>query len=471
MQAVVPEEQGWLVALPLFISYVLLPIATAVAVLRHRLYDIEVIVNRAVAVGLATALVAVAYVLLVVVLGARLGPGDGGFWSSLLATAVVALAFQPLRSRVLRVADRLAYGADATPYDALAEFTRRLGETKDRRDLVPVVAHAAGTAVGGLQATARLSVPGGADQVATWPAGPAPTRPGPTVELPVRDGDDVLGSVTVVAPPGRAFRPQDTALLRDLVDSSVVAFRNARSSAELAARVTALDRSTRELAESRRRLVDAGDAERRRLERALSAEVFPHLAALPDELAELGAGHAVTAERIAPLVAATTDALEALRDITRGVFPTQLARTGLEAALLSLLGRTGAGRLTVEASAAGRRWEPRVEAAAYFCVAEAVRALTPPLLVVLSASEDEVRMLVTGGPGQELPLAHVRDRLEAGRWDRDRGRRGAGASRRAGAGRRSRPDPGVTAQQSCERDVARVQARTRSSGPKAAFER
>ena len=176
-------ERGWLVALPLFISYALLPLATAVAVLRHRLYDIEVIVNRAVAVGLATALVAVGYILLVVVIGSRVGPSDGGFWSSLLATAVVALAFQPLRGRVLQVADRIAYGADSTPYDSLADFSRRLGDSTDLRDLLPLVAHAAATAVGGRSATVRLCVQGGPDrsgELATWaPAWPSgtPRRP------------------------------------------------------------------------------------------------------------------------------------------------------------------------------------------------------------------------------------------------------------------------------------------------------
>jgi hypothetical protein len=414
MQAVVTEEQGWLVALPLFTSYALLPVATAVAVLRHRLYDIEVIVDRAVALALATGLVAVGYVLLVVVIGGRVGPGDGGVWQSLLATTVVALAFQPLRSRVLQVADRIAYGAGSSPYDALADFSRRLGDSADPRDLLPVVAHAAATAVGGLSATARLHLQGGPDRTASWPTGPAPARVGPQVELPVSDGAELLGSVTVVAAPGRTFRQQDTALLRDLVDSALVAFRSARLSAELADRVADLDRSTRELADSRRRLLDAGDAERRRLGQSLAAEVFVHLEPLPAALAALGASrHGVAPDRVDPLLAASTRALEALREITRGVFPTQLVRTGVDGALLSLLGRTGAGRLTVDPSAAGRRYDGRVEAAAYFCVAEAVRALAPPLRVTLRSSDDELSLVVTGGRGQELPLAHVRDRVEA----------------------------------------------------------
>ena len=78
--------------------------------------------------------------LVVVLVGLVVDGGTGGFWPSLLATAVVALAFQPLRRRVVRVADRLAFGAAAAPYEALADFSRRLGDSPDPSDLLPAVA-------------------------------------------------------------------------------------------------------------------------------------------------------------------------------------------------------------------------------------------------------------------------------------------------------------------------------------------
>ncbi len=169
MQAV-QGGQTLLAALPLFTAYLAFPVCTAVAVLRHRLFDIDLIVNRALVVTLATAVVAVGYVAAVVVLGAAIG--TGGFWPSLLATALVAMAFQPLRRWVVRVADRLAYGPAAAPYEALADFSRRLGESPDPTTLLSAVADAAGTAVGARAATARIPVPvpGAPDHVATWPA-------------------------------------------------------------------------------------------------------------------------------------------------------------------------------------------------------------------------------------------------------------------------------------------------------------
>ena len=107
-------------------------------------------------------------------------------------------------------------------------------------------------------------------------------------------------------------------------------------------------------------------------------------------------------------------AMESLREITRGVFPAQLARSGLPTALQSLFTRTGGSRrLTVDEHAEGQRFDPRVEAAAYFCVAEATRALDDPVHVALSAVDDELVVEVTGRDRSQLPLSHIRDRVEA----------------------------------------------------------
>src|SRR3954447_2931247 len=388
----------------LYIAYLSLPICIAVAVLRHRLLDIDVIVNRALVVFLATVLVSAAYVLLVVGLGSVVD-GHVGFWPSLLATALVALAFQPLRRWVVRVADRLAFGAAAEPYDALAEFTRRLGESPDPAALLPAVAEAAATAVGARRTTVRLALPFGADRFVTWPPG-SDTGSGPTTEIAVDDDDETLGSIRVEMPPGRPLRSGDTALLRDLADQAVVAFRNARLAAELTHRVAELDAHAHALEESRRRLITAGDAERSRLERAVTREVAPHLQSLPDQLEALATNvdAPVTAEQVQPLRAETEQALTALREITRGVYPAQLARTGLESALRSLLARIADTELTVDSDAAGPRSDPRVEAAAYFCVAETVRGLEGPIEVTLTRRDDEVRLRIAGRSPDELPL-------------------------------------------------------------------
>lgn len=421
------SEQTFLAATPLFAAYLAFPVCVAVAVLRHRLLDIDLIVNRALLLTIGSVLVGASYVVVVSLTGSAIGR-SAGFWPSLLATAVVAMAFQPLRSWVVRLADGLAYGAAATPYEALADFSRRLGESPDPSRLLPAVAEAAGTAVGARRVTVRLPVAGAPDEVGTWPpeapGGPARVDVAATagtgapaggmVELPVRDLGETLGTVTVEMRAGRDLRGRDTVLLSDLADQAGVAFRNARLSAELAHQVDQLARRTLQLAESRGRLISAADAERRRLERSIARDVVPHLEPLPGRLRTLGrAGvDAVDTRTVQPLVAATTAALEVLRETTRGVFPAQLARSGLEAALASLLARSRSGRLVV-AGAGVRRLGPRVEAAAYFCVAEAVRELDPPVEVTLDDDGERLRLAIRGRDLGHLSVDHARDRVEA----------------------------------------------------------
>ena len=137
--------------------------------LRHRLLEIDLIVNRALMVALAAGLAAIGYVVVVVVIGSAVGAGAGGLWPSLIATALVAMAFQPLRRRVVWLADRLAFGAAAAPYEALADFSRHLGDRPDPASLLPAVADAAAHAVNARRAVVSIRVEAGPDRVATWP--------------------------------------------------------------------------------------------------------------------------------------------------------------------------------------------------------------------------------------------------------------------------------------------------------------
>jgi hypothetical protein len=312
-------EQTWAASLPLFVSYLCLPILFAVAVLRYRLYDIDVIINRAVILTAATAFAGVGYIGLVVGVGALVGAQTSGFWLSLLATALVALAFQPLRSRVVRLANRLAYGPRAVPYEALSDFSRRLAETPASALLLPSVAEAAGRAVSAQRATAVLNVSGAGVESASWPdsKSDAPTQ----YEVSVQSGGEALGSITVSMPKGKPLRVVDERLLHDLADQTALAFRNAAMTAELAEHVKALDATTRELIASRGRIIEADDVGRSMLESAISREVLPHLYGLPARLNGLrvDAGHA-SLDELDQLVTQTNEALRSLRDLTRGVF-------------------------------------------------------------------------------------------------------------------------------------------------------
>ena len=407
-------RQTWAASLPLYVAYLLMPVLFAVAVLRYRLYDIEVIINRTVVVAVGTGFAAVGYTTLVVAVGKAVDRQTSGFWLSLLAFALVALAFQPLRRWVVRFANRLAYGSRAQPYEALSDFSDRLAETPAPDALLPAVADAAGRAVSARRARASLEVPGVATTSAEWGVDDAEGTDEHVVE--VRTAGTRLGTIEVWIPKGRRLRPSDVRLLTALSDQAAVAFRNAAMESQMAASVAELDQTTRELSASRSRIVEADDAARRTLEEAISREVLPRLVALPDRLvvARRAVALGEPANGIDLLVAATNDALESLRELTRGVFPTQLSRSGVEPALRSLLAGNGsASTLHVDASVSGRRFSPRVEAAVYFCCAEAARSASSLSSLELSVTGDDLVLEVAGVPAGEVDLQAIGDRVGA----------------------------------------------------------
>ena len=410
-------RQSWWTSVPLYVSYVLLVVSIAVAVLRYRLYEVEVIVSRAVVLAIATAFVAIGYVGLVVTLGRNVEDRTGGgFWLSLLATVVVALAFQPLRRRVLRVADRLAYGHRAAPYDALADFSRRIGRSPATGELLPTIAAAAGEAVHAQRAVVQLDGEGDAGLTATWPAatsGPGADAPDGGVVVPIEDASGLLGSIILTLPPGRNVRPLERRLLSDIAEQAALALRNIRLELELAARVHQLDRHTRELTASRNRIIGAADTERRRLESSIAVLVLPTMLRLRTDVARSATGGA-RAERIEECLELATEALESLRELTRGIYPTILTRSGLGSALSSHAARMGrAYAVRIESDAAGARFPAHVEASAYYCCVEMLEHEAGQTILSLSDDGRELVLSIQGVSLDALNRLAIIDRVEA----------------------------------------------------------
>jgi hypothetical protein len=273
---------GWVRVLPLQLSVIAVVAGAALAILRYRLYDIDVVVSRAILLTVSTVVVAAGYALLVVLVGNALPRVRDAFWPSLLATAAVALAFQPLRKRIVRFADRVVFGRRAAPYEALADFGRDLAQAPAVDDLLHNVAQAVAEATAARHVAAVLELPDGEETVATWPPGDGRAEPGAVFD--VTDGRERLGRVEVVMPPGRPLRPTEHELVERLLQQSALAVRNLRLETELAGDVADLDRQTAALVESRRRLVVARDEEKARFAAALRRTVLPHLEPLPDRL-------------------------------------------------------------------------------------------------------------------------------------------------------------------------------------------
>ena len=404
-------EQTWAAGLPLFLAYLCLPILFAVAVLRFRLFDIEVIVNRALLLGVGTFVAGAGYTAVVVLAGRLADNRTGRYSVSFVALVVVALGFQPLRQMVVRLANRVAFGPRAQPYEALAALSRALSVTPDDEELLPTIAEAAARSVGAFAARVVLAVPTEGQLSYTWPEG-AVMPADVDVSAPVADADGPLAVIELLARPGLPLGAAQERVLRDLAEQSASALRNVVMQRELAARIDELDRATADLTESRRRLIDAEDHARRQLEAAVRDDVLRRLSPLPARLAALAGRPFDAAARAAieEVLDSTGAAHDALRELTRGVFPTVLARSGLAAALRSGPEHTTAA-LDVDTSAEGR-FPSRVEAVAYAICVEAIRSAGPHTRMVVSVVGDSLRIVVQGA-SPDCDDAAWRDRAEA----------------------------------------------------------
>src|SRR5205823_7059497 len=120
------------------LSIPVLPVAVGIAIFRYRLYEIDVVINKTVVYATLAGFITAVYVAIVVGIGAAIGQGSQpNLGLSILATAVVALAFQPVRQRVQRLANRLVYGKRATPYEVLSEFSSRVATAAAAEEQLP----------------------------------------------------------------------------------------------------------------------------------------------------------------------------------------------------------------------------------------------------------------------------------------------------------------------------------------------
>ena len=405
--------------------------SVGVAIFRYRLYDIDVILSRAIVLGVLAAFVTIGYVVVVVAIGAVLlaigAPGSSLYWPSLVATTLVAVAFQPMRRHVLRLADELVYGNRAAPYEALATLIRQLADSPSPDALPARVAEATGRAIGVAGITVRLGTTGEASQMrdAAWSSSgsaPEPMPVGvPALVLPVLDMGEQVGSIEVTVPPGRALRAFERQLLEDVAAQAGVAFRNTLLEAELSARVEQGEAQSAELAASRRRLLGIEDEARERLADAIQRRVVPHLAAVDAELTASSPTEQYAPGQLEPLIGETERALEELRTVCRGVFPALLDRRGLVPALSPQLDLTHPHTLLDVDDSAHRRLDRAVEAAGYlFCVEVAPTERSS--VIKLRVDDDQLIAAVIGDTDWATEIGKTDGMTALAAWQHSRDR-------------------------------------------------
>jgi signal transduction histidine kinase len=382
-----------------------LPVAAGIAIFRYRLYDIDLIISRTLVYGSMAAFITAVYVAIAVGVGSVIGSGgQPNLALSIVATAIVAVGFQPVRGRVQRLANRLVYGTRATPYEVLSEFSERVAESPAAGDVLPRMARVLAEGTGAEHAEVWLRAEGVLRPAATWPERIGPDgalgRPLPVVgqllpaipesdrAVAVRHQGELLGALSVRKRRGESLTPIEEKLLDDLANQAGLVLKNVGLTAELLLRLD-------ELRASRQRLVAAQDEARRRLERNLHDGAQQHMVALK---VKLGLARALAKkdpararELVGQLTTDADEALQTLRDLARGIYPPLLADQGLAAALEAQARRA---TLPVVAEADGVGRHPReVEAAVYFCVLEALQNVQK----YASASRATIRLSDRGG--------------------------------------------------------------------------
>jgi len=380
---------------------VLLPATIGLAVIRYGLYDLDVFISRTLVYGSLAVFITAVYVGIAVGIGTLVGSGGKpNLALSILATAIVAIGFQPVRERVQKVANRLVYGQRATPYEVLSEFSGRVAETYAADEVLPRMARVLQEGTGAESATVWLRGNAELRPAATFPDtqplhealpmsnGTLPALPEATRAVEVRHQGELLGALSVSKRRGEGLTPIEQKLVDDLAHQAGLVLKNVGLSADLQARLD-------QLRASRQRLVSAQDMERRRLERNLHDGAQQHLVALKVKLglAEMlldrdPAKAAVTLEQ---LKGDADEALETLRDLARGIYPPLLADKGL---VVALEAQARKATLHVHIDADGiRRYPQEIEAALYFCTLEALQNVQK----YASAAAVEVRLREDGG--------------------------------------------------------------------------
>jgi signal transduction histidine kinase len=366
-------DPGWLLALQTvsLVSFGLIPITIGIAITRHGLYGIDALISRALLVGALGVCITGVYVGIVVGVGALIGQHHPSVWLSVLATALVAVAFQPAREGLKRLVNRLVYGSRATPYEVLSNFASSMAGRYTTAELLPKIAQTVSACLGGARVQMWLASGRQLTCEAQWPTD-SDGAPSTVVLLdtddlsalqadrvvPVRHRLELLGVITVTRTTAEPITPAEDEMLEHVASQTGLVLRNLRL--------------VDDLQSSRQRLVTSQDTQRRRLERDLHDGAQQSLVAIALMLRM--ASNQKDPEALRASVTQAADQLQAaiaeLRELARGIHPAILTDRGLGPAIGSLVERCP---IPVEVqNTVTRRLPGPVEGTLYFVVAESL---------------------------------------------------------------------------------------------------
>jgi len=407
----------------IYLLLLLIPLSLAIAILRYRLWDIDVIIQRTLVYAALSACVIGLYVLVVVGLGSLLKAQDN-ILLSLLVTGFIAVLFQPLRQRLQQAVNRLLYGERDDPYVVLARLSSRLEATLLPETVLPTIVETVAQALklpyvaitllasqypltatavrtAGALVEAGAEVP---DIVASY------GRPTPeTMRVPLVYQAEPIGYLLLAARAGETFGKTDARLLADLA-------RQAGAAVYAVRLTTSLQHLTESLQQAREHLVTTREEERRRLRRDLHDGLGPTLASLTfkvDAARNLLTRDSERADML--LVGVRQQAQEAIIEIRRLVYnlrPPALDELGLLLALREQVALYQHQGLEVAFDTPGTlpHLPAAVEVAVYRIVQEALtnvarHAKAQHCLLRLDIDAEAVHLEI-GDDGKGVPAGH-----------------------------------------------------------------
>ena len=373
------------------LAFGLIPIAIGIAITRHGLYGIDSLISRTLVVGALGLFISTVYVVVVVGIGSLIGQRHPSVLLSVVATACVAVLFQPLRERVTRWVNRLVYGSRATPYEVLSNFASSMAGTYTTAELLPRIAQTLSEFLGGARVQVWLRTGRLLEREAVWPDDGDHAEPVELTEpnrvtgleamrvVPVRHLDELLGVITMSKVVAEPVTPTEDEMLQHVASQTGLVLRNLRL--------------VDDLHSSRQRLVTSEDDQRRALERDLHDGAQQSLVAIALTL-RMATRHRDPSTLSAAATQAADQlqgAIAELRELARGLHPAILTDRGLGPALTSLAERCPVPvRLDNQVT---RRLPGPVEGALYFVAAESLTNVAKHA----GASEVTLRLSDEGG--------------------------------------------------------------------------
>ncbi len=386
--------------------FAVVPVVMFIAILRHRLWDIDVIASKVLLLAVLLTFIGVVYVGSLALTGWWL---RGRGWVVLVPLIIVACVAEPVRAWGQRWCNRLVFGTRLSPREAVRALVDRfsgVGEVDELTELTHVVVDSTRASSAALWLVAE-------DGLLSLAAHPGPARterlpvPEPTLAAylsalapaqcwPIRYEGELLGVVAVTTPPGVALASAELRLLDDLAHHAGLLVANARLTVDLAHELDVVAARAAELQVSRQQVVRAQDVQRHRLEADIHDGAQQLLVALLVELGvlqrarEAGPAAQPRLTRLRMLLHSTK---ETLAGLAAGGAPPVLVESGLSAALEDAAdGARAAGLIvTVECDASGLVGSD-AQTAVYFCCVEALQN------VVKHAKAATARIEVTSDP-------------------------------------------------------------------------